>query len=93
MGKEEGEAAGRHCDNSGFILCVGVCLFSVDLFRDHFCASRKKFYRPLQWAYSIDIRQKNKTKKKTVLQLNGFTRDSLKEIEDKVTNTHTEGKQ
>ena len=34
-----------------------------------------------------------KNKKKTVLHLNGFTRDSLKEIEDKVTNTHTEGKQ
>ena len=27
-----------------------------------------------------------------MLQLNGFTRDSLKEIEEKVTNTHTEGK-
>ena len=87
MGKEEGEAAGRHCDNLGFIsmlvcllfismflsfsfcllgssfpsssplkgttlvrteynitcLCVGVCLFNVDIFCDHFCAGRDKF--------------------------------------------------
>ena len=29
---------------------------------------------------------------KTALQLNGFTRDSLREIEEKVTYSHTEGK-
>ena len=38
-----------------------------------------------------NLKKREKKKKKTALKLNGFMRDSLKEVEEKVTYTHTEG--
>ena len=139
MGKEEGEAAGRHCHSSSFISMPFVCYLYLCFFLSQFCllgcsfpsssplkvatlvrmecritclfvcwrsyVQRRSFLRSfLHWQGEIFKGhcsrsaplsygdKKKRQEKKTVLQLNGFTRDSLKEIEEKVTYTHTEGK-
>ena len=138
MGKEEGEAAGRHCHSSSFISMPFVCYLYLCFFLSQFCLLGCSFpsSSPLKvatlvrmecritclfvcWRSYVQrrsflrsfLRPRRETFKghcsrptplsygdnfffflKTVLQLNGFTRDSLKEIEEKVTFTHKEGK-
>ena len=53
VGKEEGEAAGRHCDNSSFISML-VCLF-VSFFLSVLIVCLFNVYLLCDQAYSVDI--------------------------------------